>query len=382
VSRDAGAEIEFRSVTRTFGDVIAVRDVSLRVAEGEFVTLLGPSGSGKTTLLMMLAGFLVPTGGDIRINGASVVLRPAHKRDLGIVFQHYALFPHLSVFDNVAFPLRLRRMSGVEIRTSVERLLELVRLPGLAARRPRELSGGQQQRVALARALVFNPSALLMDEPLGALDRKLRAHMQEEIRDIQRSLRITTLYVTHDQDEAMTMSDRIAVLNEGRLEQVASPAELYARPANAFVADFLGDANFLRATVVDAEAGRFVAVTGGGLRVTGTATRAAGPGQELVLVLRPESLRLLAADESDDNCHEGIVEGLLFRGGLTRIRIRAGKELLTLATTRSTMPSPIRTGPSHIRTALSPIRIGDSVRLAWSADAVVAIPGDSPPPSP
>ncbi|PYM57944.1 MAG: spermidine/putrescine ABC transporter ATP-binding protein [Candidatus Rokuibacteriota bacterium] len=368
VSRDAGAEIEFRSVTRTFGDVIAVRDVSLRVAEGEFVTLLGPSGSGKTTLLMMLAGFLVPTGGDIRINGASVVLRPAHKRDLGIVFQHYALFPHLSVFDNVAFPLRLRRMSGVEIRTSVERLLELVRLPGLAARRPRELSGGQQQRVALARALVFNPSALLMDEPLGALDRKLRAHMQEEIRDIQRSLRITTLYVTHDQDEAMTMSDRIAVLNEGRLEQVAGPAELYARPANAFVADFLGDANFLRATVVDAGAGQLVAVTGGGLRVTVTATRPAGPGQELVLVLRPEALRLLAAGESDDNCHDGVVEGALFLGGLTRVRIRAGKELLTLATTRTPLSGHVRTG--------------DSVRLGWSADAVVAIPGDSPPPSP
>jgi len=368
VSRDAGAEIEFRAVTRTFGDVVAVRDVSLRVAQGEFVTLLGPSGSGKTTLLMMLAGFLVPTGGDIRINGASVVLRPAHKRDLGIVFQHYALFPHLSVFDNVAFPLRLRRMSGVEIRASVERVLELVRLPGLAARRPRELSGGQQQRVALARALVFNPSALLMDEPLGALDRKLRAHMQEEIRDIQRSLHITTLYVTHDQDEAMTMSDRIAVLNEGRLEQVADPTELYARPVNAFVADFLGDANFLRATVVDAGAGQLVAVTGGGLRVTVTATRPAGPGQELVLVLRPEALRLLAAGESDDNCHDGVVEGALFLGGLTRVRIRAGKELLTLATTRSILPGHIRTG--------------DSVRLGWSADAVVAIPGDSHPPSP
>ncbi len=236
-----GAEVRLDDLIKTYGTFAAVDDISVTIARGEFFTILGPSGSGKTTTMMMVAGFTYPTSGSIRIADRNVADLPPQKRDLGMVFQNYAVFPHLSVFENVAFPLRVRKVPKAEIVRAVNEILDLVKLREYSARMPRQLSGGQQQRVALARALVFRPSVLLMDEPLGALDKKLRDHMQTEIRRIHRQLGVTVIYVTHDQGEALTMSDRIAIMNQGRIEQIGTPADLYDRPDTRFVADFLGD---------------------------------------------------------------------------------------------------------------------------------------------
>jgi putative spermidine/putrescine transport system ATP-binding protein len=240
------ASLEVRRLSRQYdGAVHALRGVDLSIAAGEFVTLLGPSGSGKSTILKLVAGFDRPTSGDVVIDGRSVVDVPAYRRGIGMVFQNYALFPHMSVWENVAFPLRVRNRSAAELREQVGRALDVTRLHELGHRHPRELSGGQQQRVALARAIVFNPGLLLMDEPLGALDRHLREQLKFEIQRIQRELGVTVLFVTHDQDEALVLSDRVVVMREGRIEQIAAPQELYARPGNRFVAGFLGEANIL-----------------------------------------------------------------------------------------------------------------------------------------
>ena len=240
----AGASIRIEGLSKRYGEFVAVDDLSLDLGAGEFVTLLGLSGSGKTTTLMAVAGFVEPDAGRIEVGGRNIVDLPPEKRDLGVVFQNYALFPHLNVFENVAFPLRMRRHSTAEIDKAVKRLLGVVGLEAMATRRIAALSGGQQQRVALARALVFEPPALLMDEPLGALDRTLRDQMQTEIKRIQRELGVTVLYVTHDQDEALALSDRIAVMAAGRICQLATPDEIYERPQSAFVAGFVGDSNF------------------------------------------------------------------------------------------------------------------------------------------
>jgi putative spermidine/putrescine transport system ATP-binding protein len=224
------ADLQIRNLRKTYSNVVAVDDVSLTVHQGEFLTLLGPSGSGKTTTLMMIAGFVEPTGGSIVLGGRSLTRLPPHKRDIGMVFQHYALFPHLTVAANIAFPLEMRGMRKAEVERRVQAALDLVQLPDFGARYPRELSGGQQQRIALARAIVFEPSLLLMDEPLGALDKKLREHMQLEIKKIHHDLGVTVIYVTHDQEEALVMSDRIAVFNHGSIEQLGSPSDLYDRP--------------------------------------------------------------------------------------------------------------------------------------------------------
>src|SRR5882724_8382436 len=247
-----GAEVRLQDLTKTFGAVAAVADVSLTVPAGSFFTLLGPSGSGKTTTLMMVAGF------------------PPQKRDLGMVFQSYAVFPHLTVYQNIAFPLEVRKVSSAAIRQRVGEALELVRLEGYDARLPRQLSGGEQQRVALARALVFQPRVLLMDEPLGALDRKLRAHMQLELKRIQRAVHVTVVYVTHDQEEALTMSDAVAVMRGGRVEQLGAPAELYEAPVSPFVADFVGESNFIAGTVVSVTGPRSLVRTDAGLEFWGT----------------------------------------------------------------------------------------------------------------
>src|SRR5579872_6072024 len=237
--------LRIAGVSREFGSVRAVEGVSLDVRPGEFLTLLGPSGSGKTTLLMMVAGLITPTTGEIWIGEENATYKPPYERDIGMVFQNYALFPHMTVADNIAFPLRMRRVAERDVAKRVADALELVRLPQMGERFPRQLSGGQQQRVALARALVFNPSVLLMDEPLGALDKKLREHVQIELKQLQTSLNITVLYVTHDQDEALTMSDRICLMHEGRIEQLGTPHELYHQPRTHFAAGFLGESNFL-----------------------------------------------------------------------------------------------------------------------------------------
>jgi putative spermidine/putrescine transport system ATP-binding protein len=264
------AIVRFIEVEKSFdGKTMAVADLNLDIRRGEFLTLLGPSGSGKTTTLMMLAGFETPSAGEIYLDGRSVNRTPTYKRNIGIVFQNYALFPHLTIGENIAFPLRARRLSRDEIAQRVNRALAMVRLDGLAHRRPNQVSGGQQQRAALARALVFEPKLVLMDEPLGALDRQLREMMQYEIKQLHRSIGVTVLYVTHDQDEALTMADRIAVLNAGRVQQLATASTLYDEPQNAFVAQFVGESNRLSGVVRDVS-GDSCVVDADGLSVVAT----------------------------------------------------------------------------------------------------------------
>src|SRR6267154_2263534 len=258
-----GASVSLSNLERRYDRVAAVAGVSLDILSGEFLTLLGPSGSGKSTTLMMIAGFEMPTGGDIAIDGTSVVAMPPYRRNIGMVFQNYAKFPHLTVADNIGFPLKQRGVGKAERARLVGEALELVRLPGYGERYPRQLSGGQQQRVAFARAIVFKPRLLLMDEPLGALDKQLRENLQLEMRRLHADLGITFVYVTHDQEEALTMSDRVAVMNEGRIAQVGAPEDLYDRPADRFVASFIGESNFMPGVVQGAENGVVVADCGG-----------------------------------------------------------------------------------------------------------------------
>ena len=238
--------VRLEGVCKQFDNFIAVNDIDLEAEHGEFLTLLGPSGSGKTTTLRIISGLEFPTQGQVYVNGVSVSNQPAYKRDLGMVFQNYALFPHLTIFENIAFPLKMRKHSKTEVQKKVENALKTVKLKDLGYRYPKQLSGGQQQRIALARALVYEPSVLLMDEPLGALDKKLREEMQLEVKQIQEQFNITTIYVTHDQSEALTMSDRIALMNEGKIEQIGTPSEIYEKPSSKFVADFIGGIEFLR----------------------------------------------------------------------------------------------------------------------------------------
>ncbi len=317
-----GASLSLLDLTKHYGDVRAVEGVSLEIGGGEFVTLLGPSGSGKTTTLNMVAGFIRPTGGEVYLDGRRVTDAPPHRRGLGVVFQNYALFPHLSVFENMAFPLRVRRRSGAEIRRRVEETLELVGLDGYAERMPRQLSGGQQQRVALARALVFDPPALLMDEPLGALDKKLRQRLQVEIKQIQARLGFTAIYVTHDQEEALVMSDRIAVMNHGRIEQLGTPEELYARPANEFVADFVGESNLLSGTVVKSGPGLCTFQVAGEVEVSVWHDESWGVGTKGLLALRPEEIVVAEGPVEAGNCFQGEIEAVLFVGDSTKYAVR------------------------------------------------------------
>ncbi len=281
-------DVELRSVTKRFGSLAAVDDVSLQVHTGEFLSLLGPSGCGKTTTLRMISGSEQPDEGEILIGGRNAVGIPPYRRDVNTVFQQYALFPHMSILDNVAYGLKQRKVAKRERHAQAREALELVRLPGRDHHRPAQLSGGQQQRVALARALVMRPRVLLLDEPLGALDLKLRKEMQIELKRIQQQVGITFVYVTHDQGEALSMSDRVAVMSNGRIEHLGEPREIYDRPRTAFVAGFIGDMNFLDAVVVEAEDGRIAADAGGGveIRALGDATR----GEHVTVGIRPERL--------------------------------------------------------------------------------------------
>ena len=255
-SKQAGAAVAVRGLSKFYGSVRAVDDVTIAVERGEFVALLGPSGSGKSTILMSIAGFETPSEGEILLDGRRINEQPPHSRGIGMVFQKYALFPHLTVAENIAYPLRRRGMAREAIVRETGRALEMVRLVGYGARYPSQLSGGEQQRVALARALVFHPSVLLMDEPLGALDRKLRQRMQIEIKMLHREIGATIVFVTHDQEEALSMADRIAVLHRGRLQQIGAPRQLYDEPANAFVADFIGETNLLDIEIVESSGSR------------------------------------------------------------------------------------------------------------------------------
>ncbi len=308
--------VTIREVTKTYGRFRALDAVSLDIAAGEFVTLLGPSGSGKTTLLMVLAGFVRPDSGSIRFGETEMILKPPHQRDIGIVFQNYALFPHMTVAGNVGYPLRLRGVGKADIARRVEEALALVQLQGYGERRVDQLSGGQKQRVALARAVVFEPRILLMDEPLSALDKKLREQMQIEIRQLHERLGITTVYVTHDQREALTMSDRIAVIDQGRFAQIDTPGRLYERPANRFVADFVGESHFLPVTVAGGTArlGDRALLLADGARV---------PDGAALLVVRPEKLDLLDGTGGGLNRIDGVVEGSVYQGESFLLQVRA-----------------------------------------------------------
>src|SRR5499427_7710271 len=285
--------VQFSDVQKSYdGETLVVKDLNLSIRAGEFLTLLGPSGSGKTTTLMMLAGFEAPTAGEILLDGRAIGRLPPHRRDIGMVFQHYALFPHMTVADNVGFPLSVRRLPAADIAARVERALDMVQLRALASRRPSQLSGGQQQRVAVARALVFEPKLILMDEPLGALDKQLREQMQLEIRRLHRELGVTMVYVTHDQGEALTMSDRIAVFRQGRIEQIGAPEAIYDEPANAFVARFIGENNRVVGTVVEIDGTRCAVRARGGAMLTGTCADRLAPGDEALVSVRPEQIAL------------------------------------------------------------------------------------------
>ncbi|MGN6572867.1 MAG: ABC transporter ATP-binding protein [Pseudolabrys sp.] len=342
--------LRLHHLTKNYGGaVFAVNDVSLSIEKGEFVTFLGPSGSGKTTTLMMIAGFERASGGEIMLSGRSIDPVPPHKRNIGVVFQNYALFPHMSVAANVGFPLRMRRLPKAEIASRVGAILDIVGLGAFAKAEPRRLSGGQQQRVALARALVFVPDVLLLDEPLGALDKNLREQMQLEIRRIHNTLGVTTIYVTHDQTEAMTMSDRIAVFNAGRIEQLDVPLKLYHEPATAFVAGFVGDNNLLDGIV--AEDG-FIAVPGIGL--VAAAERPAAPlGTAVTVAIRPESIR------PSTKAHVNAADFAL--GGL----VNYGDSVMLIGTVDRT-PLKIRL-PARDAARFSP---GETFTVSWLAAQV------------
>ena len=317
------AYVRFVDVQKTYdGDTLVVRDFNLDVARGEFLTLLGPSGSGKTTCLMMLAGFEAATEGEIILDGRPINNVPAYRRDIGVVFQNYALFPHMTVNENLAFPLEVRKASAAEIEARIKKALDMVQLAGFGQRRPAQLSGGQQQRVAVARALVFEPKLVLMDEPLGALDKQLREQMQYEIKHLHERLGVTVVYVTHDQSEALTMSNRIAVLNHGMIQQVATPQQLYERPESAFVAQFVGENNRLLGTVREVDGPACVVAVEGG-EVRALAVNIDGVGSRSTLSLRPERVLIDPDPARCPNVFDARVEELIYHGDHTRMRVRA-----------------------------------------------------------
>ena len=338
-----GAVLQIEAVTKRYGNVTALAGVSLTIHGGEFFTLLGPSGCGKTTLLRCIAGFLSPDGGRLLCDGERLDRLPAHKRDIGMVFQNYALFPHLTVFENVAFGLSVRGRPKEAMRKDVGAMLELVRLSGFEARKPRQLSGGQQQRVALARALVTRPRVLLLDEPLGALDKRLRQEMQIELRLIQREVGITTIFVTHDQEEALTLSDRIAIFNEGKVVQIGAPGEVYERPRSAFAAGFLGDANLFQGAVLDSRG-----IEIGGLGILRTADTLPAPGTHVSLAVRPEKIQVwvegLATPGADLNRFKGRVQRAVYAGTNLTYKIEVGAHLVTVfEQNRAAHPLPVGT---------------------------------------
>ncbi|WP_144159403.1 ABC transporter ATP-binding protein [Paraburkholderia sp. BCC1885] len=361
--------ISFTGVSKSYdGEHSVVENLDLEVARGEFVSLLGPSGSGKTTTLMMLAGFESPTRGEIRLNGKRLDDKPPHQRDIGMVFQNYALFPHMTIAENVAFPLSVRKISRSEQKARVARALEMVELPHLASRRPAQLSGGQQQRVALARALVFEPSVVLMDEPLGALDKRLRESMQYEIMRLHRDLSLTVVYVTHDQNEALTMSDRVAVFSDGRIQQAATPTELYENAANAFVANFVGENNGLTGRVVANEGEWATLQLADGTTIRGRAGAELRSGGEAMLALRPERAHLATADAAhgdSSNLVHGLVQELVYCGDHHRVHLKLAHGESVVVKVPNTQ--------HHDLPAL-----GHTVAVIWRRDDCKVLPAVSP----
>ncbi|MFK5997293.1 MAG: ABC transporter ATP-binding protein [Rhodobacterales bacterium] len=361
-----GARIQINELSKFYGKVGASRDLNLDIQPGEFLTLLGPSGSGKTTALMMIAGFVIPTSGDIQISGQSIVQVPVHKRNIGMVFQNYALFPHLSVAQNVAFPLEMRKTPKPEITKMVNEALDLVRLDGFQDRRPKQLSGGQQQRVALARALVFNPNVLLLDEPLGALDAKLREEMKIEIKQLHSNIGATILFVTHDQEEALTLSDRIAVFNEGRIVQLGTPDELYHEPKNRFVADFIGETNLITGKVSQVQGRKCQMVLADGLKMTGNLRDGIDtPKDWATYTLRLEKVTVGKAAEKCANTLVGTVKEFLFIGDST-------KYVITLAPGWDIKVKLPETGkPRHT--------IGTEIKVGWNESDMLLVEVNVPP---
>ena len=353
--------VELKSVSKSYCSVVAVDDVDLVVETGEFVTLLGPSGCGKTTTLRMIAGFARPSSGSIVIGDRDVTRVPPHRREVGLVFQNYALFPHMTVHGNVEFGLRMRRVAAAERRRRVAEALELVRLEGLAERLPSQLSGGQQQRVALARALVIRPKVLLLDEPFGALDKQLRDHMRVELRDLQRTLAISTVFVTHDQEEAMSMSDRICVMASGALQQVGPPDEIYQRPRNRFVADFMGHSNLLEGKIDSLGSGSAV------LDLQGTRLNAYGEGyaagDPVLAMIRPERIRLGPADAAGATTSARL-DNAVYLGATTHFQLTLPSGQALLATSQN-----------EGQEASTPLVVGQTVSVTIPDDAVYLIRG-------
>ena len=348
--------VRFERIDKSYdGETLVVKDLNLDVAKGEFLTFLGPSGSGKTTTLMMLAGFEVPTAGRILLDGREINTLPPYKRGIGMVFQNYALFPHMTVAENIAYPLRVRKVAKAEIEERVARALGMVKLSQFGPRRPAQLSGGQQQRIALARALVFEPALVLLDEPLGALDKQLREQMQYELKQLHEELRVTMIYVTHDQAEALTMSDRIAVFSAGVIRQLAAPAELYDRPRNAFVAHFVGENNRLPGVVETLTADRCVVRLAEGSRVAAFPVDGSGPGAQVLLSLRPERVSINPAEGRFDNSFPARVDTLIYLGDATRVvlSVCGQSDFIAKVPNGSGIPPYVR---------------GDTVRLAWRAE--------------
>ncbi len=345
--------LKLRNMKKLYGNVVAVNNVSLEIRDGEFLTLLGPSGSGKTTILMMIAGFERPTSGEILFQGKPINLVPPEKRNCGMVFQNYALFPHMSIFDNLSFPLKMRKVGKQDKEQKIKEVLDLVQLSGYESRYPKQLSGGQQQRIALARALIFDPPVLLMDEPLGALDKKLREHMQLEIKHIQSKLKRTVIYVTHDQEEALVMSDRIAVMNEGEVKQVGTPGELYEYPVDKFVAGFIGESNFLEGKVIDRNDEVLT------LQMADESTHQlqwqedVAIGDELCFSIRPEKVFISNDKKPSVNALSGVIEEIIYIGETTRYKIIIGKDNI------------INVREMNIGDR-SPYERGEKVKLSWN----------------
>ena len=353
--------VSFKNVQKTYdGETLVVKNLNLDIREGEFLTMLGPSGSGKTTCLMMLAGFETATHGEILLQGKPINRIPPERRNIGMVFQSYALFPHKSVAENLAFPLKVRKIAKDEIARKVSRALAMVNMEKFANRMPGQLSGGQQQRIAVARALVFEPALVLMDEPLGALDKQLREQMQYEIKQIHEQSGLTVVYVTHDQSEAMTMSDRIAVFNNGIIQQLAPPADLYEKPENAFVARFIGESNELKGTVASVESQACTVKLDGGATIrasTGAATRTSGSA---CVSLRPERVAVGEHARACDNVFNGGVKDLIYYGDHLRVVMQVcGRNDFIVKLPNDGVARQLR--------------IGDSVQIGWMADACRAL---------
>ena len=351
--------VKFEKVDKSYdGEVLVVKNLNLDIAKGEFLTMLGPSGSGKTTCLMMLAGFETPTNGEIYLDGDPISNIPPNKRGIGMVFQNYALFPHMTVRENLMFPLEVRKVEKNEIEKKVKRALDMVELGQFSNRMPLQLSGGQQQRVALARALVFEPRLVLMDEPLGALDKNLREQMQYEIKHIHENIGITVVYVTHDQSEALTMSNRIAVFNDGKVQQLSSPDELYEKPVNSFVAEFIGENNTFAGEVSDISGGK-CKVKVANTEILANPISVKGKGEKTKISLRPERALINPSDKMD-NIHSGKIEEVIYHGDHTRVRINLlGNNEFILKVPNSS--------------ANMDIKLGKDIKIGWNSEDARAL---------